>query len=323
MRRRFLLLLASCISNVGCSTQAPLPPPTQLSPDGSALSAHSSRSMNGDLLYISDPGAGGVAVYSYSPSSLNQVGFLRRPDQPGAACVDIAQHVFVPKSELGHHAGTFEYIHGGAQPLRVVRIAKDTPLACAFDPTARDLTITTGTTDGGSSDVAVYHHATGTPTIYVSPDLVWISACTYDDAGNLYVNGVDYYGHPGFNVLAKSASHLVDLTVTPATLQWPSAMHWLHHKLIIAQYTSPTVALGFYTVTGTVATQVGTIALQGASQISSFAIHDRNVVATIVTTDAKRALAIYPYPQGGTPTTSLTDFKNPQSVVLSLGAPTR
>jgi hypothetical protein len=58
--------------------------------------ARDAKIQSENLLYIADPGSGGVFVYAYAPPTIKFVEFLTDARAPGGECVDAA----APREEL-------------------------------------------------------------------------------------------------------------------------------------------------------------------------------------------------------------------------------
>ena len=63
------------------------------------------------------------------------------------------------------------------------------PDDCSIDPTTGRVPVSNDFASNGHGDVAIYKSAQGMPQIYSDPDLFDYTACAYDNAGNLFVDG--------------------------------------------------------------------------------------------------------------------------------------
>jgi hypothetical protein len=134
-----------------------------------------------DLLYVSDTsyGLGVVYVYSYPGGKLK--GELSGVSPADGLCSDAKGNVFVP-------AGTSiaEYPHGGTQPIAVLNDPFGGADYCAVDRTTGNLAV--------SPTVVVYAHAKGKGKAYPGGNEYGNRSCTYDDKGDLFVNGISFVG---------------------------------------------------------------------------------------------------------------------------------
>jgi hypothetical protein len=79
-----------------------------------------------------------------------------------------------------------EYAHAGTIPIAQA-YTPSTPLSCAVDATTGDLAVTEY--DDQAANVAVFKNIYETPLTYTDSDLPGLDYCSYDDQGNLFVNG--------------------------------------------------------------------------------------------------------------------------------------
>jgi hypothetical protein len=114
------------------------------------------------------------------------VGTVGGLDNPGKLCSDTNGDVWVTTG-TGSGPGTLvEYAHGGKTPIQMLN-DPSAPQDCSVDPTTGNLAVANGCYSGScESNLAVYAHATGTPTLYKVPYGPAYS-CTYDNAGNAFI----------------------------------------------------------------------------------------------------------------------------------------
>jgi hypothetical protein len=159
-----------------------------------------------DLLYVTN--AYTVTEYSYPKG--RHVGTLKHFLRPLGECVDPAGDVFIANGT----AQVFEYPHGGDQKIGTLSMYGYQPQSCAVDPTDGNLAVTW---DAGAARgyLAVYQHASGTPTLYQNGDMLF-GFCGYDDAGNLFVDGEHYSGGFEFAELPKKGTALKTVSLDHA-----------------------------------------------------------------------------------------------------------
>lgn len=171
------------------------------------------------LLYVSDPHRRKVFVYSYPQGKL--VGMLEGFGTPQQECVDVSGDVWVTDFA---RLQVLEYAHGGTAPIRILRDAAGFPVGCAVDPRSGNLAVTNWTNPKyGRGNVAIYVKASGSPAKYKDDSLYNLWACTYDDRGNLFVDGPN--GVWILAVLRQGSGSLQNVKlnqgfVAPGAVQW-------------------------------------------------------------------------------------------------------
>src|SRR5580692_1055393 len=192
---RYSLSIGAAVWLAGCGgSQLPVGAPGAM-PQTSAIATRaeggkswmSPEVKSGDLLYVSYTDDH-VNVFTYPQGSLVQelVGF----SGPSGECVDKSRDVFIVNSGTGSgtvQPGILEYAHGGTAPINTLGIPNGyTPWGCAIDPTTGNLAVTVNSS--GEDGLAIFQNASGTPTIS-STGYLATRFCTYDDHGNLFVDG--------------------------------------------------------------------------------------------------------------------------------------
>lgn len=187
----------------------------------SALSWVAPQAQSSDLVYVSD-NSGAVDIYSYP--GLARVGTLKNFAGPAGLCSDSAGHVFVTNT-IGEDI--IEYAHGRKRPIRTLSDFGYYPDGCAVDPTTGNLAVASysNVTEGPGS-VAIYSGAQGSPTIYTDSAFALYFFCTYDDRGNLYVDGVNNgTTQMEFAVLRNGSSSFTNITLD-RSIGYPGAIQW-------------------------------------------------------------------------------------------------
>jgi hypothetical protein len=266
------------------------------------------------LLYIGDPGSGGILVYTYLPA-LKFVGVLATPSHPGGECVDKAQNVFVTDLAAGSHV-IYEYAHGGTSPIAILGDPGGTPSSCAIDPTTGDLAATSvrsGTTHG---KVAIYKGAKGTPKLFADFKFYDILFCGYDDKGNLYVDGSNAPSGNGFlmDELPRGGNALSEITLNQ-TIFFPGGVEWDGKHVAVGDERTATIyqfAINEYN-----GKKVGTTRLRGLSGIYQFFIFQGLIVdpSYVASTGS---VGIYRYPVGGKAIRTISGVSSPYGAVVSL-----
>jgi NHL repeat len=315
---RILCALAFAAALSGCG--APGIPNTSIVPNHRAALLGSSRSWmspeakTAKLLYVSDPGTDDVDVYSYPNEKL--LGVLTGFNEPWGLCSDRTGHVFV--ADVWHYR-VVEYAHGGIKPIKSINGEQGHPISCSVDPRSNDLAVVYYFLNEASrySEVAVYAHEKGVPRVYdgskIANDL---NACTYDNRGNIFVDGL--YGYASITVglaeLPKGGNELVDISL-PNHIGHLSSVQWTGNHLALGDQSlneSYPAMIYQYDVDGTRATQVGTTQLVGTTGLQQFWAQGGKVGAP------SGSVRLYHYPAGGAPLKTLGGFTNPFGITLSI-----
>jgi NHL repeat len=309
----FALALSGCggaQGTVGPFGFAPSPPAARY---GSAPWM-SPEAKTAKLLYISDPGTDDVDVYSYPNGK--PLGALTGFNEPWGLCSDRTGHVFV--ADVWHYR-VVEYAHGGVKPIKTIKGNQGHPISCSVDPQSNDLAVVYYFLNEASrySEVAVYAHEKGVPKVYdgskIANDL---NSCTYDNRGNLFVDGL--YGYAsivvGLAELPKGGKELVDVSL-PNHIGHLSSVQWTGNHLAMGDQSpseSYPALIYQYDIDGTTATKVGTTELVGTTGLQQFWAHGGKVGVP------SGSVRLYHYPAGGTPLKTLDGFTNPFGITLSI-----
>jgi hypothetical protein len=280
----------------------------------------SPKAVPDNLWYVADTFASSIFMYSWRKQTV--VGEINTGlSEPYTFCVDKAQDVYVADFGLRE---VLEYAHGGTTPIKTLSDSIGFPISCSVDPTTGNLAVSNF--EGPSStpgNVLVFAGASGTPTEYTAPDidLYWFVA--YDASGNLFVNG-------------ESPSDVVSLAELPAvstsfeaitmnvTLGFPGGVQWDGKYLDVGDQSTNDIYQ--FTVSGTNATEEGSLNLTLASDIFQFFVPkfgpgtvnpqgNRVTAADFGSGNANK----YLYPAGGDPTKSILGFTEPEGVIVSKG----
>ncbi len=271
---------------------------------------------NAKLLYVSDIGTDDVQVYTYPAGAV--AGTLTGFSEPQGECVDAAGDVFIADTQASQ---IVEYAHAGTVPIATLNDPGEYPVACAINPRTGDLAVSNAfdTAFSGGS-VSIYKDATGKPTTYPNP-LFWQSYfLSYDDEGNIFVDGL---GNGNYFTFELAELHKGSWTYTPVTIDttinWPGNVIWTMANIIVGdQEYAPNVG-GVYQIqnSGSGGTVVGTTLLQGVCDTMQFFIVKK---ATLIAPDSCKAnAAFFKYPAGGAHNRTISaGLKEPVGAVVSL-----
>lgn len=254
----------------------------------------SSDATSQDLLYVSDVRT--VTVYSYPQGKY--IGTLRHFYLATGMCVDNKGNVFVVD---GGYYKIFEYAHGGTKRIATLQSPTKGPVGCSVDPTTGDLAV--GSLGFGSAPtVAIWKNARGKPKTYQDSAFHQFYFCSYNDRGNLFVDGLTApgSGHFGLAALPKGASQLKNIAVSQY-ISYPGGVEWDGKHVAVGDQNRPVIyqlaiARGRGTVVGT--THMGS----GARSVKQFWIQGQTLIApnTIPGHGGYGSKALlYHYPAGG------------------------
>ncbi len=276
-----------------------------------------------NLLYIADGGADDVYVYSYPAGK--SVGKLQGFQDPAGVCADATGDVWIVNSGS---AKIVEYAHGAKEPKATLSDPGATYLiGCSVDPTTGDLAVT----DLGSASVGgrvlIYARAHGTPRKRRNEHLQFAYFCGYDDAGNLFIDGLDGDGSFVLVELAGVSNMLRRITLNqsvgfPGGVQWDGRYIAIGDQRYKNQLTS---AIYQVSVSGGSGTVEGTTQLSDSCDVLQFSIvsagnnKNHNRGAEAIAPDAcQNNVRIYDYPAGGASTKTFDRFQYPVGATVSL-----
>lgn len=224
---------------------------------------------NNSLLYVSSYGDNGENVYVYSYPEGKLKGTLTGFAGPQGECVDRAGDVFISNYD---GADIMEYAHGSTQPIAIL---EDQPYSnpddCSIDPTTGDLAVSNDFASNGHGDVAIYKSAQGVPQIYSDPDLFDYTACAYDNAGNLFVDGDNDDLKFTLAELPKSSTTFVTITLPKIREKYGlGAMQWDGQYIAIGNPDDDVVYQ--LQISGTEAKVVGSTPLTDGAHVDFFSI---------------------------------------------------
>jgi hypothetical protein len=169
-----------------------------------------------NLVYVSNVSSNSVSVYDFSNHKM--VGKLTGIIQPYGLCSDSSGNVWVVgwgKNQL------IEYPHASTKPLKklAVRGWQISLIACSVDPTTGNLAVTNyGPNNWYQGNVLVFPNGSGEPTSYTTDGLWFYFGCSYDDHGNLWIDGWNAYlnYNVALGLLPKGSKTLQAIPVLPA-----------------------------------------------------------------------------------------------------------
>jgi hypothetical protein len=264
-----------------------------------------------DLLYVSNgdnSGGGDVTVYSYPKAKY--VGMLVGFDNPDGLCVDSVGNVFIATL---NGREVFEYRHGGTKPIEVLETEGQQAVGCAVDPITGNLAVAV-LGESPVSHVAVYRNARGKPKFYVFAPLGDAYYCSYDDAGNLFVDGLSYYSfndHFALGELLRGAHRFRSINLNGAIAS-PGQVQWYRNYLAVTDQAKAVV--DHVRVERDVGAIKGQTQLDDAS-LGGFWIRGNRLINP---DDANKDVEIFAYPSGGSSGRDITEHIGlPNAAVIS------
>jgi hypothetical protein len=283
------LLMAGCVGSQRIQPGAmPQSARTQYGP-------HKKSGSSGALIYATG-GCGGTCVLSYPQGQV--VGAL---DASGSSvCADTGGNVFIPDDNQ-----VFEYAHGGTSPIATLSFSGDNPQGCAVDPTTGNLAVIIQGNSNGN--VAVFAGGQGQATLYganVSP-----TYCSYDDSGNLLVNGFDNGQTVGLSELPAGGSVFSRLSI-PQRVGYPGQIQWDGNYLTWFSSDAGPRMVSRLAISGSQATIVGTTDLQGIKRFAnqSWIYGDHMIIPYSNRGRSSKTIGIWRYPKGGKATKGIRHF---------------
>lgn len=242
---------------------------------------------NGRLLYIADPEAQAVLVYTYP--QLSGAGVISGFASVDGVCTDRAGYVWVLDTS---DSTAWEFAHGGTEPINYVQPgdASGNPgvgYGCSIDPKSGDLAVA-----GSGPGITVFRNGQQTHATYWDFGFFSFDYLGYDRAGNLYADGLLQSPFQfGLVELVKGASGLAGISLSGGTISGPGGIQWDGKYLDIADAYSGTIyQTDGASILGNVQT---TAACQG--QFYILANHKRIIVPDPCSLQTE----IYAYPSGG------------------------
>jgi hypothetical protein len=267
-----------------------------------------------DLLYA-DAGGGSVHnlyVLSYPKGKL--VGTISEPDaeyQQGL-CSDGKGDVFVTTLSNNYYGGAvYEYAHGGTKPIQTLKESGVWPWGCGVDPTTGDLAVASINLESAASWVEVYQNATGDPKDYYDNEIINYTFVSYDDRGNLFVDGSGSGSNVEFGELRKGSGTLTNVNLDKninccGQVQWDGK-----HITIEDQQAAAIYRLKF---SGSAGTVVGTTTLK---QWSNDSVQSWIQSDVIIQPNAGE-IQSWRYPRGGNPAGTISSPTSVFGVTVSL-----
>jgi hypothetical protein len=293
----------------GCGgSQPPIGAPGALpQSQTSAIATHAERggswmlpvAKSEDLIYVSN--LQNVKVFSYPKGK--HVGTLRGFYAPNGECVDSAGDVFIANQDT-----IVEYKHGGKKRIETLTMSRYVAVDCSSDPTTGNLAVTWNQSAASENYIAIYTHASGSPTLYgLNGDFVYY--CGYDDKGNLFADGeVGYASQDAvFLELPHGGDKLQTLTLNQS-FEHVGAVQWDGKYVAIGDDVAQKIYR--FAISGSTGTLKETVSLNGLSISYQWWIVGSRVLAPSIANINYQPIGqvlYFAYPRGGSAIKTLTD----------------
>lgn len=273
------------------------------------------RATSESLLYLASNYSSKIYVYTYPQGQLTDT-LTGLSGTLYGECVDPSGDVFVTAVITSGASTIYEYAHGGTSPIATLS-DPGRGFGCSVDPKTGDLAVS------GGGSIAIYNHATGTPTIYRSSNFEFFF-CGYDNHSNLYISAISLAsGNLTLVRLADGSSAFEEIKLNTKIyddfLMYPS-MQWDGRHMTVSSvrdYRDP-VTVYRLRISGRTATVVGSshLRVKGNSHGGQSWIQGNTIVGieTRVNARGKNAgystASLWNYPQGGEPYQDITHIGN-------------
>jgi hypothetical protein len=298
---RYTVLTLALIGTVpACTSTAP--PSVPAAPATSGPAASPRGVSQSALLYVTDEG-NVIYVYSYPKGRLLQK--LDTLQSATGECLD-GGNVFVTFYN-GHNIAV--YAHGASKPS-VVLPDPGYPVGCSIDPATQTLAVANGLNrDAGKGNVVLWKPtatAIAPAAIYSNLPFEEPFWCSYDNEGNLFVDGEDYSTRSVSLVELPKGGSVFKTISLDISLGWPPG-----HVQWDGRYITISVANVIYRLsfTGSTAYVVGSTQLPAYWKLQGYSIvgawqsdaKHHKLVGT-----AGGSIGFFDYPSGSGPHRALT-----------------
>jgi hypothetical protein len=290
-------------------------------PRSQAIAVHADRSgswmrpeaKGEDLLYVADIVALEVFVFSYPQGKA--VGALT--GIAGGECADKAGDVFITNSSA---SAVYEYAHGGTKPIKILSDSGYRPYGCAVDLVTGNLAVLSANFRHRNG-IAIYKDASGSPTLYRDRTILSYVSCTYDDAGNLFVDGFGPNEKPNylreFAELPHGKNGFKNITLNEGIKQIGPLL-WDGQHVTMGGHRGglgdPRQLIRRLEISGIHAKALGSTSLDNVVGGAAYFIEGQTVVTPEI---SRPAVKLFNYPIGGHAIKVITGFKEPVATLIS------
>lgn len=241
----------------------------------------------GRLLYVADPFANAVLVYTYP--QLSGAGVLTGFSSVNGVCTDRQGYVWILDTS---DVAAWEFAHGGTQPISLLTPGDTSGnpgvgSGCSISAKSGDLAVA-----GAGPGVTVFRNGQQTHATYWDFDFFQMSFTGYDKAGNLYVDGIleSSFAHAIAEMPAGSST-FNQFVFTGGTIAVPAGIQWDGKYLDVGDGASGTI----YQTNGSAI--LGSVATGATCQGQFYVVPNR--LRVIVPDPCSASTGVYAYPTGG------------------------
>jgi hypothetical protein len=187
---RYILTGCLAVALASCTGSPGMP---QAAGQRSAVGDPSTRIDRTTWIYLFAPD-GKLAIYTvnrYGRLHLNRTADVGSANLYGA-CSDTSGNVFVTRRKGDGSGEILELPHGQTTPVAVLKDSGEAT-GCSYDPVTGSLAVANYSDamapGGAAPDVAIYTNERGTPALYTVSRESFVSSCSYDGSGNLFIGG--------------------------------------------------------------------------------------------------------------------------------------
>jgi len=279
----------------GCGgLQAPRSIPVVQLPDAQTPGLQAPAAFNGTLIYA--VGDESSFIFTFPHGKLVH----RIPATGLSACSDHQGNVFVTQVE-----SVAKYQHGAAKPVESYKFAGSV-YSCSVNPKTHELAVVLFCIRGCSQEILIVRdHGRHKSRYHVSP-LSSLLYCTYDDKGNLFVDG--YNGMTfGLAELPRGAHRFIGISLDQQ-IKYPAQIQWDGQNLAIERRVYPLIYR--VSVSGSQARVVGRTRFKGIGYRATQSWIENGTIAIPSAPYNKRPMEVflYNYPAGGEPIKIIKGF---------------
>lgn len=260
------------------------------------------------LLYIADPFANEVLIYTYP--QLSGAGYLSGFTSVNGVCTDRRGYVWVLDTS---DVLAWEFPHGGTEAINALRPGDTNGnpgvgSGCSVDPNSGNLAVA-----GAGAGITIFLNGQSTHATYWDYNFASMQAIGYDGTGDLYVDGrLQSDFKVGFAELAKGSGSLNEITLAGGSLLGPGGIQWDGKYLDIGDSASGSI----YQTDGT--TILNTITTGATCQGNFYILSGHKRI--VVPDPCSVTTGIYAYPAGGTAMKTVSGGQQlPEGAAVSRG----
>jgi len=259
----------------------------------------------GQKAFVSDAADETVDILSYPGGT--QTGQITGLNEPQGMCAQKGKSAWLAdtgNSNLVHYSAAGKVLGNLSDPGQY-------PVGCSvFKGNVAVSNIIS--TSGGAGSVTIYAGGKGSGTNYPVSSMSRVYFIGYDSTGDIYVSGEDASGIPNLAWLKHGGSSFAPVTLDGATINFPGTVQFARGKVVVGDQSGSAGHSVLYQTSGA---GTATLTVTGSTQLNSAVDAVQcwiTAKAGVVVPDAGSAnVQYYPYPGGGSPTTTIGGFGQP------------